>query len=353
MIVSRKSNWVIITLVVLTIANNGLFAQQEKLLSKSFKEDIEKLMLEKHVPALGIGIVENGVLRQVKVYGELTKNKPAPDNAIFNIASLSKPITTLLTLRLVSNGEWDLDEPLYHYWVDPDVKDDPFHKKLTTRHVLTHQTGFDNWRRMHKTKKLTFNFEPGTKCKYSGEGFEYLRIAIEKKFNKSWEELVDSIIFKPYGMNDSRLLWNEIMHKWRYAEEHNKKGEPYNLTKRVTNACASDDILTTIKDYGLFVVNVMKGAGLTKEIYNDMIRPQAIVRENVAYGLGWYIKQNYYKGESALTHTGGDAGVATKVIILPKSKRGIIMFTNGDNGFDIIEKVEAAYFASNSPKYLK
>ena len=60
-------------------------------------EDIEKLMLEKNVPALGIGIIENGSLRQVKVYGELKKNTPAPYNAIFNVASLSKPISTLFT----------------------------------------------------------------------------------------------------------------------------------------------------------------------------------------------------------------------------------------------------------------
>ena len=344
----KKRNWVIVILVVLTIAENGLFAQKKELTSTSFQEDVEKLMREKNVPAIGIGIIEDGVLRQIKVYGELKKNTPAPDNAIFNVASLSKPITTLLTLRLVSNGDWDLDEPLHHYWVDPDVKDDPLHKKLTTRHVLTHQTGFDNWRWHNKSKKLTFNCEPGTKCKYSGEGFKYLMNALEHKFNKPFEALVDSLIFKPYGMKDSRLLWDENMHKVRYAEEHNKEGEPYNLWKRTEDASAADDLLTTIEDYCLFGANVLKGSKLTEEVYNDMIRPQAVVRENVAYGLGWYIIQDYYKGEAALTHTGGDAGVATKVILLPESKRGIVMFTNGDNGFDIIKKVEAEFFDSGN-----
>ena len=330
----KKRDWVIVILAVLINTTNGLFAQQEK------------LMLEKNVPALGIGIIEDGVLRQVKVYGELKKNTPAPYNAIFNVASLSKPISTLLTLRLVSNGDWDLDEPLYHYWIDPDVKDDPLHKKLTTRHVLTHQTGFDNWRRMNKSQKLTFNFEPGTKCKYSGEGFEYLRHAIEHKFNKPFEELVDSLIFKPYGMNDTRLLWDENMHKSRYAEEHNKEGEPYNLWKRTKDACASDDVLTTIEDYCLFGVNVMKGTGLTEEVHQDMLKLQGISDENGGFGLGWYILLDFYNGEYAIIHDGSDAGVATKVILLPESKRGIVMFTNGDSGFDIIKKVETEYFAS-------
>ncbi len=340
----EKINSVIVIFVVLLIAANGLFAQQEKLTSTGFQDDIEKLMLEKNIPALGIGIIKDGELRQIMVFGELKKDTPAPYNAIFNIASLTKPISALLTLTLVSNGDWNLDEPLYNYWVDPDIKDSPYLKILTTRHVLTHQTGFDNWRWMNKSKKLTFNFKPGTQCSYSGEGFEYLRLAIEQKFNKPFEELADSILFKPYGMNDTRFLWDEDFHKLRYAEEHSKEGEPYNYKKRTTNALASDRVLTTIEDYGLFAVNVMKKTGLTEEVYNDMIRPQAIVRENVSYGLCWYMKQNYYQGESALTHTGYDPGACTKVVLLPESKRGIIVFANGDNGHDIMKRVESEFF---------
>lgn len=201
---------------------------------------------------------------------------------------------------------------------------------------------------MHPSKTLTFNSEPGTEVGYSGEGFEYLRRAMERKFNIPFEELVESVIFKPYGMNNSRLLWDEDVHKLVYAEEHNKEGEPYSLKKRVKNACASDDVLTTVKDYGLFGVNVMRGTGLSEEVYKDMIRPQAIVRENGAFGLGWFIEQDFYEDEYALTHTGSDAGVATKVILIPESQRGIVMFTNGDNGFEIIEKVEAEFFASEN-----
>ena len=344
----KKKTWIILILMVLAISGYRLSAQQQDFPSAEFQKEVEKLMPETNVPAIGIGIIEEGELRFSKVYGELKDGTPAPDDAIFNIASLSKPITTLLTLQLVSNGDWDLDEPLYHYWVDPDVEDDLTHTTLTTRHVLTHTTGFDNWRRMHPSKTLTFNSEPGTVVGYSGEGFEYLRRAMERKFNKPFEELVDSIIFKPYGMNNSRLLWDEDVHKLVYAEEHNKEGEPYNLKKRVENACASDDVLTTVEDYCLFGVNVMRRTGLSEDVYKDMIRPQAIVRENGAFGLGWFIEQDFYENEYALTHTGSDAGVATKVILMPESQRGIVMLTNGDNGFEIIEKVESAFFASGN-----
>ena len=110
----------------------------------SFEEKVQSWLTENNVPAVGIGIIEDGMIKYAKVVGELKKDAKAPDNAIFSIASMTKPVVTMLTLKLVEVEQWDLDEPLFHYWVDPDDANDPLHMKLTTRHVLTHQTGFVN-----------------------------------------------------------------------------------------------------------------------------------------------------------------------------------------------------------------
>ncbi len=168
--------------------------------------EIEKWLQELNVPAVGIGYISNGKLTEVKVYGEIAPGTPAPYNTIFNVASLTKPITAIVTLKLVSEGKWNLDEPICNYWTDPDVKNEAFAKKLTTRHILSHQTGFSNWRGNNDDGKLHFEFEPGTKYQYSGEGFEYLRIAIEKKFNKSLDQLAHELIFDPLQMTDTEFV---------------------------------------------------------------------------------------------------------------------------------------------------
>ena len=52
-------------------------------------------------------------------FGEIKKGISAPYNTYFNVASLTKPVTAMVALRLVSLGKLKLDEPLDQYWTDP------------------------------------------------------------------------------------------------------------------------------------------------------------------------------------------------------------------------------------------
>lgn len=292
---------------------------------------INEWLLKTNVPAIAIATIENGKLNHLLAYGKNQAGLPAKSNTIFDVASLTKTITTLLTLKLVSNGSWDLDKPLFNYWIDPDVKNDSLHKKITTRHVLSHQTGFANWRWMHKTKKLTFEFEPGSKFQYSGEGFEYLRKALENRFGKSFEKLADSLVFKPNKMNDSYLIWNKHIDSVRFAGTHDTSGKAYDYVKSF-KANAADNLLTTIEDFGNLGVHIINRQYLDQNVYDEMISQQSIVREGINFGLGWIVFNDLPNGEYALFNAGSDEGVNALIVLLPKSKRGLIVITNGDNG---------------------
>ena len=292
-------------------------------------DSIKAWMNQLKVPGLGIGTIERGKLTRVMILGELKAGVAAPYNTIFDVASLTKSVTTQLALRLVSEGQWSLDEPLYKYWVDPDVQTDPRHKKLTTRHILSHRTGFVNWRWMHKTKKLTFDFNPGTKVRYSGEGFNYLMRALEKKFKKSFQELCDAYIFQPYKMTDTHLTWRKGVAENRFALGHNGVGKPYALDKN-QKANAADNLLTTIEDFGRFGINVLAQKGVNQQAFKEMVRPQSKVKPGVAFGLGWIVFDGLPNNEYALFNAGGDKGVAAVIVLLPKSNRGIIIMANSE-----------------------
>ncbi len=328
---------ILLTGLFLTIfIGTSLQAQSNTKENLSFEDKVQSWLTENNVPAAGIGLVEDGKIKYVKVFGELKKGAPAPEDAAFNIASMTKPVVTMLTLKLAEAGQWDLNEPLCHYWVDPDIANDPRHKKLTTRHVLTHQTGFPNWRWDRSPRRLAFDFEPGTQYQYSGEGFEYLRKALEKKFNKPLDELLNSVIFTPLGMKNTGY-WGKNVNKLNYAHFHDAQGNE--CRSYPMGVSAADLLFTTIEDYCKFEIDVMNGAGLSPKIYDDMISPHVKMREHYERGLGWEIIRDLPDGEYALEHGGSDPGVKTIAFIMPKSKRGIVVLTNGDNGMFVYNNV--------------
>lgn len=309
---------------------------------------IEKWLVENKVPTLGIGVIKDGKLQQVKVFGTIKKDITAPYNTIFNVASLTKPITAMVALKLVNLGKWDLDEPISKYWIDPDVSKDKNSKILTTRHILSHQTGFTNWRGNNKDGKLHFKFEPGTKYQYSGEGFEYLRKALERKFHKSLNELASELIFKPLQMTDTNFFWNNKTDISRFAIGYDTKGMAYEIEKNKT-ANGADNLLTTVEDYGKFLTSVMNSDGLSDNLFNEMVKNQVETKNGKHFGLGFEI-YGLGNGEYALSHGGSDKGCQTIVFILPKTKQGLLIFTNVDDGYKVYEKIVKHYLGAYGNK---
>lgn len=313
--------------------------------------EMEKWLKEHHIPNLGIGVIKAGRLTEVKVFGALNKGIEAPYNTLFNVASLTKPITAMVALKLVSSGKWNLEESVYKYWVDPDVSKSPYLKKLTTKHILTHQTGFANWRGNNPDGKLHFEFAPGTKYQYSGEGFEYLRKALEKKFKKPLHQLAAELIFDPLKMNDTRFFWDKHIDSSRVAMGYNPEGVPYETVKNKTTN-AADDLLTTVEDYGHFLESVLKGEGLTNQVFNDMITHQVATKKDKYFGLGFEI-YDLGNGTYALSHGGSDKGCQTIVFLLPQTGQGLIVFTNVDDGYKIYEKSLLHYLGEYGRKIIE
>ena len=308
----------------------------------SFEKEIEQLLIKEKVPALGLGIIENGRLKQIQVFGNIDKDIPASYNSIFKVASLTKPITALVTLKLISAGKLGLDEPLDKYWKDAELKNDKRTKKLTPRVVLSHQTGFPNWRYLTDKKTLSFEFDPGTKFQYSGEGFEYLRKALEVKFGKSLETLAEELVFKPAKMTDSHFWWDKSMDEKRYVKNYDKDGKAFETVKYY-KANAAANLLTTVEDYGNFLTYILSGADLSQSVFEEMTKNQVRLKDNDYFGLGWQKFTGFRGDEYALVHTGSDPGVFTLAIIFPKSKNGYIIFLNGDNHEKIFEQLLTKY----------
>ena len=298
----------------------------------------------KHIPALALGYIHNGQAPAIKVFGELRPGVPARADAVFNVASITKTITIMVTLNLVGSGKWQLDGPLAKYWTDPDVRDDPRSQKLTTRDILTHRSGFPNWRSELPGGKLAFQSDPGTKYQYSGEGFEYLRHALEKKFHRGLDQLADSIIFRPLGMNDTHFTWRPADEP-RFAYPFDATGKQLDPAKN-TIPNAADLLKTTVPDYTKFIQWMLQGGGISKKLFAQMAGHQVQTKAGAYMGLGWAVYDPVGAGEFALSHGGHDAGVHTMVILLPKTQSALLIFTNSDNGIQLYPGLVSHYLGA-------
>src|ERR1700691_920855 len=310
------------------------------------------------VPSVAVAYIEDRKVAWTEVYGEQSPGVAATGKTLYNMASLTKPMTAETVLRLASDGKLSLDESMSPFWLDPDIKDDPRSKLLTPRLCLSHQTGFANWRRM-TGGVLKIRWEPGTQTGYSGEGYNYVGRFTEKKMAKPFDALAQEIVFDAIGMKETSYTVKE-WYAGRLAVPRGPKGEKP-IEPVATTWNGADLLRTTIGDYAKFMVSVMHDQGLTKGIAaeratmtRDLVKPKDLdkacneAREGghcsvrAGMGLGWEVETVY--GVKILDHDGSDWGVKTFAMFVPSQGTGVVVFTNGENGKDVIRKVVEALY---------
>lgn len=329
--------------------------QQKPFTPKELMSDSKLSAIAKshNIPAIGLSYIADGKVADQRVVGSLSNGNPAPLETVWNVASLTKPVTALVTLKLINDGKWSLDEPLSNYFIDEDLNHDSRALKLTTRMVLSHQTGFPNWRSSEKNNQLRFDFEPGTRYQYSGEGFEYLRKAMEKKFGLPLNTIAENVLFRPLHMRDTSFIWSADTELSPFAKWHKENGEEYPVEKN-RQANAADNLLTTVSDYSKFLIHILNGAGLNKHLYDEFIKEQIRVNANKHFGLGWSVDEKINSADNfALVHSGEDNGVRTIAFLIPEKKAGLLIFTNSDNGTKVYENLLLHYLQKDGNGILK
>ena len=305
------------------------------------------------VPSLAVAYIEGGKVAWTAVYGEQSPGVAATERTLYNIASLTKPITAETVLRLASAGKLALDESMSPFWVDPDIKDDPWSKLLTPRLCLSHQTGFANWRRM-TGGVLKIRWKPGTQTGYSGEGYNYVGRFTERKLARPFDALAEEMVFDPIGMKETSYTTKD-WYSGRLAVPHGPKGEQA-VDPIAATWNGADLLRTTIGDYAKFVVSVMHEEGLNSAIAaeqatmtRDIVKPEDLEKAcreagekghctvTAGMGLGWEVET--VNGVTILNHDGSDWGVRTLALFVPSQGMGVVVFTNGENGMQVIRKV--------------
>ena len=313
---------------------------------QQLEKDVPELMKKGGVPGLAVAVIRNGKTTWVHGFGikEAKTGHPVTEETVFEAASLSKPVFAYGVLKLVEQGKLGLDIPLTTYLPKPYIAGDERLAKITARIVLSHRTGFPNWR--GEDGLLPIYFTPGERFSYSGEGYIYLQRVVEQITGKPLNEYMTEAVFTPLGMSSSSYVWRPDFDALT-ATGHDSNGQSVELWKP-KEAGAASTLNTTAKDYALFVEAVLNGKGLRPTTLREMETPQialdpecriCIKREakqlskNLFWGLGWGIQRK--DGRDELWHWGDNGSFKGFVMAEPKTKSGVVMFANSENGLEI------------------
>src|SRR6185369_1456872 len=223
---------------------------------------------------------------------DVAKNIAMPVNAIFSIASMTKPVTSVAIMMLLEEGKLKLDDPVSKDLTgfdnlrvitkfnekDATYETRPAKRPMTIRHLLTHTSGigygFTNpieYRLTQATKKgeweLPLLSDPGDKWNYSAST-RVLGMIVEKITGAPLETYYQQRIFKPLGMVDTSYAVRAASQS-RVPTQH---GRVNGVLQEQTRAPipstppapsrGDGGLYSTVQDYGKFVQMLLNGGHL-------------------------------------------------------------------------------------------
>ena len=270
---------------------------------------LDSIRVAQRIPGLAVVLMRDTTVIHAQGFGfaNVARQIPVTADTPFDLASVAKPISAVVALRLVEAGQVDLDRPMKRYrdfnefcaaargdggifFKDYACQDD----SLTLRHVLA----------------MTANGTPGTRFWYNPPSFSWASRPMAEVAGQSFSDLVDSLVFRPAGMQHA-------------ARRHRRRPLPPELAAALAAPYHMDSarqlvpsdppppqgdgaaggVIASANDVARFDIALTSGRLLTPASRASLWVPTRTQSgEMLPYGLGWFL--GAYQGRSLAWHTG-------------------------------------------------
>ena len=308
---------------------------------------IKAEMSKRHIPGLSVAVVQDGKPILLKGFGmaNVELGVPAAENTVYELASVTKQFTATAIMLLVEDGKIGLDDKIRKTFPFLPAEWDA----ITVRQLLSHTSGIKNYtdvpdfgkdirQDLPQSEVLKYvlefplDFPPGERWNYSNTGYFLLGMLIEKASGKSYNDFLTERIFKPLGMNATRL--NDLRavipnratgYVWDKTELRN--GDYVSATQPFAAGALVSTIADMVKwDAALDTDKLLKPA-TRAQMWTPTQLPDGRTQE---YGFGWQVTT--VNGHRCVSHSGGIQGFSTNITRYPDGKLTVIVLTNLESG---------------------
>lgn len=342
----------------------------------NFPSFVEAELKKWDIPSVSVGVIRGGETLFAGGFGkrDVAKDLSANADTMYQIGSCSKAFTAAVVAILVDQGKLSWDEPIRTYVPDVLLYDEFASRNCTLRDLLCHRTGMPrheyswygtDFTRAELVEHMRY-FEPSQPFRYTMQycnyGYVLAGWIAEQVTGKTWEQLLQEMIFDPLGMDRTNCYICDI-------EGDENHAAPYNHTPGtlegqvqipfyVTNIENKEDgigapfgpagsINSTVTDM-LKWVQMFLNKGkvgdtqlISEESVNELTKPQMLrtnpldlsnpETEFMTYGMGWF--DELFRGKKFIHHGGNINGFSAFTSYMPELDIGIVAYTNMDSVF--------------------
>lgn len=310
-----------------------------------FSQNFDKVKLDNYFKALeknnkfmgSVAVSKNGKLIYSKSigYADLENKIKATEKTKYRIGSITKSFTAILILKAIENKKLDINETIDKWF--PTITNS---KKITIKQLLTHRSGIHNftnnvdylqWNTQSKTEKEMIEIikkggsdvQPSTRAAYSNSNFVLLTFILERIFNTSYSELVQTYIVKPI-----RLTNTYVFGKINTANNESKSYNYLGFWKEesetnFTVPLGAGAITSTPTDLIKFANALFNG---------QLLSPESLkIMKTIKEGYGSGLFQVPFYSSIGFGHTGGIDGFRSVYSYFEDEKISYALTSNGTN----------------------
>lgn len=315
---------------------------------------LEPVRAQHDLPALAGAIVTSDGLVAIGAVGVRKYGDRAPVtlNDQFHLGSDTKAMTATVVATLVEEGKlkWNTTLPE----VFPDFKDKmhPSYRQVTLEHLLAHRAGFSNasapagktlldiHRLSGSTREQRRAYlemvlreppvaEPGSKYLYSNRSYAVAGAMAEEAANLSWEDLMESRLFKPLKMATCGFgamgTPDKLDQPWQHTVVQGvpKPIPPGPLSDNPIAIAPAARIHCSIGDWAKYIASHLRG----EQGKIGLLKPETFKKLHTPpfggdYAFGWIVVG------SVLTHDGSNTLNYASARLIPKRNLGFLVMTN-------------------------
>jgi CubicO group peptidase (beta-lactamase class C family) len=365
----RACSFTLLCSILITTSTSGQNLDNEK------KRRLDSFfsVMEAHELFNGtVAVIQSGVVVYQRSHGYWSRESKTPNSATspVNVASVSKPLTSLAILQLLHKKKLKLDDVVETFF--PSFP----YKGITIRQLLSHTSGLPNLERMmegyvsaHPAEIMTTEFvfshlmsgkdslsaPPGTRWQYNNTNYMLLSRIISQVSKMPFAQYMYKNIFQPAGMRNSYIRESQSPNTPRYIRptfyeldmvhvDSISYTRPVWTYRPYGGIQGSSNVVTTVEDLVRFDQALREGKLIPLSLLRDALKPVSLSNSKMAqlgsnryYTLGWNVIHNPGK-DTTFFHDGNIPGI-TAIFLKNKTKDQTIIYYDNTASFGFFQKV--------------